>query len=109
MFAVLEFQDLTIIAAIVAVLTGLNYARSSPADGECLMLLSRLDRKVDVLIQHLDVDIPEALAKYGLSTTVAELADEGKKIEAIKVHRKETGVGLKEAKDAIEAYQDESS
>ncbi|MCP4784068.1 MAG: hypothetical protein GY903_21190 [Fuerstiella sp.] len=64
---------------------------------------------MDAVIQHLNVDIPEVFAKYGLSTTVAELADEGKKIEAIKVHRTETGVGLKDAKDAIEAYQGESS
>jgi ribosomal protein L7/L12 len=34
-----------------------------------------------------------------------ELADDpAKKISAIKLHRQQTGVGLKEAKDAVEAY-----
>ncbi len=40
--------------------------------------------------------------------TEAEIArwlSEGKKIEAIKVYRQVYGVGLKEAKDAVEAYQ----
>lgn len=36
-------------------------------------------------------------------TEVYQLIAEGKKIEAIKVYRKLTGVGLKEAKDAMEA------
>jgi ribosomal protein L7/L12 len=34
---------------------------------------------------------------------VRRLVDEGKKIEAIKLYREMTGVGLKEAKDAVEA------
>jgi ribosomal protein L7/L12 len=41
----------------------------------------------------------------GLSEVVQMIADEpGRKIEAIKVHRLETGLGLKEAKDSVEAY-----
>ncbi|MCT0224243.1 ribosomal protein L7/L12 [Synechococcus sp. CS-1328] len=32
------------------------------------------------------------------------LAQEGKLIEAIKITREQTGIGLKEAKDAVEAY-----
>jgi len=34
---------------------------------------------------------------------VRNLVDEGKKIEAIKLYRQTTGLGLKEAKDAVEA------
>ncbi|MBB5833000.1 ribosomal protein L7/L12 [Brachybacterium aquaticum] len=34
-----------------------------------------------------------------------QLLAEGKKIEAIKVYREETGAGLKDAKDAVEAYE----
>lgn len=34
-----------------------------------------------------------------------QLLVEGKKIEAIKVYREETGAGLKDAKDAVEAYE----
>jgi ribosomal protein L7/L12 len=36
---------------------------------------------------------------------VAELLREGRKIEAIKLYREQTGVGLKEAKDAVEAME----
>lgn len=34
------------------------------------------------------------------------LVAEGRHIEAIKVYREHTGAGLKEAKDAIDAYRD---
>ena len=40
-----------------------------------------------------------------LSSTVAALVARGKKIEAIKVYRDQTGVGLKEAKDAVERIE----
>jgi ribosomal protein L7/L12 len=36
---------------------------------------------------------------------VRNLVDEGKKIEAIKLYREMTGVGLKEAKDAVEGIE----
>jgi ribosomal protein L7/L12 len=40
-----------------------------------------------------------------LSDEVRRLArDPGNKILAIKLHREQTGLGLKEAKDAVEAY-----
>jgi len=41
-----------------------------------------------------------------LSDRVKEIArDSARKVEAIKVHREESGAGLAEAKEAIEAYQ----
>jgi ribosomal protein L7/L12 len=40
-----------------------------------------------------------------LEHTVAQLLADNKKIEAIKIYRQATGLGLKESKDAIEAYQ----
>jgi len=40
-----------------------------------------------------------------LSEEVKALADDpARKIEAIKLHREQTGLGLKEAKDAVETY-----
>lgn len=39
------------------------------------------------------------------SGPVADLLREGRKIEAIKRYREQTGVGLKEAKDAVEAME----
>ena len=41
-----------------------------------------------------------------LSERVKQLADAGKKIEAIKLYRQETGMWLREAKDAVESYLD---
>lgn len=38
----------------------------------------------------------------GVSPEVRDLARRGRKIEAIKLHREQTGVGLKDAKDAVE-------
>ena len=39
----------------------------------------------------------------GRNATVAELMAAGRKIDAIKLYRAQHGVGLKEAKDAVEA------
>ena len=39
----------------------------------------------------------------GLDAQIAELLRQGQKIEAIKCYREATGVGLREAKDAVEA------
>ena len=41
--------------------------------------------------------------EYSLSDEVVAAVDSGNKIEAIKLLREETGVGLKEAKDVIDA------
>src|SRR5436305_12107891 len=62
-----------------------------------------IDRKVSRIANHLGID---PTAPLPLSDRVKEIArDPHRKIEAIKVYREETGVGLAEAKDAVEAYQ----
>jgi ribosomal protein L7/L12 len=62
--------------------------------------LTRLERKVDAIMRHLDVEEPRPdLAE------VRTLLDQGKKIQAIKVYRQMTGIGLKEAKMAVEAIE----
>jgi hypothetical protein len=64
--------------------------------------IGRIERKVNALLRHHGVD-----PNLGppLSPRVQQLAsDPAKKIEAIKVHREETGAGLAEAKAAVEAY-----
>lgn len=65
--------------------------------------LRRLERKVDRLIEQLgatveadDDDTPEY-------PEVVELVRRGKQIEAIKAYRQYTGLGLKEAKDYVDA------
>ncbi|MET7797931.1 ribosomal protein L7/L12 [Streptomyces decoyicus] len=60
--------------------------------------LQRLERKVDLLLAHAGVAEPE-------DPKLAEIDDllaQGKKIQAIKVHREVTGSDLVEAKEAVE-------
>lgn len=66
-----------------------------------LEALARIERKLDLVMQHLEIrdyapPAPDPLAQ------VRDLARRGRKIEAIKAYRELTGVGLKEAKDAVE-------
>ena len=62
--------------------------------------LAQLERKIDLILAHLGIDAPPG----GLSDRVRQLMADGRKIEAIKVYREQTGVGLKEAKDVVDAY-----
>jgi ribosomal protein L7/L12 len=59
--------------------------------------MDRLERKLDAIVAQLGVTIEEP----GLAE-VTTLLREGKKIEAIKVYRENTGADLKEAHDAVE-------
>ena len=64
--------------------------------------LQNIERKLNALLRHHGVDPTQGLP---LSDRVKQLAaDPARKIEAIKVYREETGVGLAEAKDAVEAF-----
>ena len=58
----------------------------------------RLERKVDLILKHLGID-----PNPGVDEKVLELMRAGQKIEAIKLYREQTGVGLKEAKDYVES------
>lgn len=88
--------------------------------------IARLEVKLDLLLEHSGVrsNIDQMLAQrigqaapnsspqvvldpnqQGLSERVKQLAvDPRRKIEAIKVLRQETGLGLKDAKDVIESF-----
>jgi hypothetical protein len=57
---------------------------------------------VELTATHNDPTTPD-----GLSAEVKALADDpAKKIQAIKLHCEQTGLGLREAKDAVEASMD---
>jgi ribosomal protein L7/L12 len=60
--------------------------------------IARLERKLDVILKQLGID-PAA----DVNPRVLELVRSGQKIEAIKLYRSETGVGLKEAKDYVDS------
>jgi hypothetical protein len=62
----------------------------------------RRGRRVDLWSD--DAARMQALLQAGASPAVAEHLVQGNKITAIKVYRRETGLGLKEAKDVVESY-----
>jgi hypothetical protein len=111
MFAVLEFMDLLWIGAVVVVAlsimaSGRAVSMRSPTGPE-VARLRRLEAKVDLILRHLGLEYQDPGPASRLSDEVKELAaDPTRKIAAIKLHREQTGLGLREAKDEIEAYMD---
>jgi len=65
-----------------------------------------LEAQVAHLFGHLGID-PAAVPppSTDLDPDVVELVNSGKKIHAIKLYRERTGLGLKEASEAIEAFE----
>ena len=61
--------------------------------------LRSLERKLDLILGKLGIDPAE-----GLDAQLKDLVQSGQKIEAIKLYRQQSGVGLKEAKDYIESH-----
>lgn len=79
-------------------------------DADLLRRIAELERRVDWLYRatgygsaypNADPAAPDAGAA-GVSDEVLDLVRQGKPINAIKVYREQTGVGLKEAKDVID-------
>ena len=104
MLAVLEFMDFFWIATIVFLFAGGSAAASWSKQLDTDRL-RRLDGKLDLILKHLGLEYRGPEARGGLSAEVMALADNpARKINAIKLHREQTGLGLKEAKDAVEAY-----
>jgi ribosomal protein L7/L12 len=66
-----------------------------------------LEAQTAQLYRHLDLDPDAAVPppSNDLDPEVVQLINSGKKINAIKLHRERTGLGLKEAHDAIEAFE----
>ena len=94
LLAVLDSTDVIAIAIIVwAIIAMASINRSQPN-------LVRLDRKLDALLQHHGIELPSPL-----SPEVQKLAcDPRQKIAAIKLHRQQTGLSLKDAKNEVEAF-----
>jgi hypothetical protein len=67
-----------------------------------LATLSRIEGKLDLLLQHANLNYDPYT---GVPANVVEAVTAGEKIQAIKLYRQTAGVGLKEAKDFIEALQ----
>jgi hypothetical protein len=67
--------------------------------------LTRIEAKLDLILEQMNLEYVPADPPCPLSPEVQELARHpGRKIEAIKLHREQTGAGLKEAKEAVESF-----
>jgi large subunit ribosomal protein L7/L12 len=68
------------------------------------MRVAELERKVAFMMKELGLTYESKTSDLA-SQAVIDLIYQGKKIEAVKVHREETGLGLKEAKDTVDEIE----
>jgi ribosomal protein L7/L12 len=78
---------------VVALTSSLTSARTPSLDRR----LARIERQLGLIMQRMEIEEPESL----MAGVVAQL-EQGKKIQAIKTCREQTGAGLAEAKAAVE-------
>ena len=100
LFAVLDFGDFVVIALLILIFAGGRAAASAylrPPDRDRLL---RVEQKLDLILTHLGMDyVPPPKSAW------QDLADDpGHKIAAIKAYREQHGVGLAEAKKAVNDY-----
>jgi ribosomal protein L7/L12 len=79
-----------------------------PTEAEFLLLQSRvreLEDKLQFLYGRLNIDYADPNANPVLSPQIQDALRRGNKIEAIKIYRELTGVGLAEAKQAIDGLE----
>jgi ribosomal protein L7/L12 len=84
----------TMLLVAILVLAVLALFKGSGSD---TARLRSIERKLDLTLKQLGVDPNE-----GFDEQIKQLVQSGRKIEAIKLYRQQTGVGLKEAKENIE-------
>jgi hypothetical protein len=82
---------------LIAVLVLVFFSLLGRGGGDVSARLGAIGRKLDLILDNLGID-----PNQGLDQQVAELVRGGRKIEAIKLYRAQSGVGLKEAKDYVE-------
>ena len=100
LFAILEIGDFAIIALLILVLAGGRAAASAfrrPSDRD---RIKRIEDKLDLILTELNIDyVPPTKPDW------QELADDpSQKIAAIRAYREQHGVGLADAKKAVEDY-----
>jgi ribosomal protein L7/L12 len=79
-----------------------------PTEAEFLALKSRiseLEDKLQFLYRRLNIDYTDPNADPARSPQIQEALRRGNKIEAIKIYRELTGVGLAEAKQVIDGLE----
>ena len=100
MFAALDLSDYVIVAILILLFSGGTAVVLKPRDKR---QLNRLEGKVDALLRHAGLTTE---ASVELPPDVLDAIRAGNKIEAIRLYRAATGIGLAEAKDAVERAQD---
>ncbi len=84
-------------------------SNTSPNDDRIAELerrITRLEQQVEMLAGRLGFGDPSAMrSSLTDMTEIEQLLRRGQKIEAIKIYRQKTGVGLKEAKDVIDKME----
>lgn len=76
-----------------------------PTETEFLALkshINELEERLQFLYRRLNIDYRQPASDPALAPQVQDALRRGNKIEAIKIYRELTGVGLAEAKDAID-------
>lgn len=86
-----------------AELFGGGSGTSGAAVADLRRRVATLEAQVDALAHASGVDLTRLPVPAVVSPRVRQLALEGKEIQAIKVHREETGLGLAEAKADVDA------
>ena len=100
----LTLGDFAWITLIVIVFTGSSTAYTLSRASDAARLY-RIEAKLSLILKHLGLEYKDPTTFEGLSEEVKMLADKPTgKIEAIKLLREQTGLGLKAAKDTVEAY-----
>jgi ribosomal protein L7/L12 len=76
-----------------------------PTESESLALksrISKLEDRLKFLYRRLNIEFTDPNSDLALAPQVVDALQHGNKIEAIKIYRELTGVGLAEAKQAID-------
>lgn len=94
----LSLGDFLAIAAIVVTFAHVSQAYLARPTPEQL----RMQRQLDAIMKNLGLVEQPASRPGALSSQVAALVAAGRKIDAIRLYRQETGEGLKQAKAAVE-------
>jgi ribosomal protein L7/L12 len=89
---------LALALSVISIVATLR-APSARSSGKSDHRLARLERRLDALEKHTGAP-PAAVPDW--TEDVLDLMDDGQKIPAIKLYRQQTGVGLAEAKSAVE-------
>ena len=67
-------------------------------------VIQRIEVRLSAITRHLNVPLPDELNPAVLMDDVRKLADQGRVLDASRVHRERNGSGLAEAKRAIDEY-----